>query len=67
MAVGTKYSKVQIVSKDGKQIEITDEGKIKVVEENLNILNEILIQLKINNAYMREIVGEKLTELDTEK
>ena len=61
-----KFTKVEIVDKNGKAIDITDEGKLKV-EENLNVLNEILVQLKINNAYMEQIIGEKLTTLDIEE
>jgi len=33
----------------------------------LNSLNNILTEMKINNAYLQEIVGEKLTEKDLEE
>jgi len=36
------------------------------IEDVGGIFKLILIELKINNAYLKEIVGEKLTEIDTE-
>ena len=40
--------------------------KYLVISDINKVFQEILLQLKINNAYLKEIVGEKLTESDVE-
>jgi len=46
-------------------IERTDAEEIDLVEKGVfvseKILDDLLIEMKINNVYLREIVGEKLT------
>jgi len=46
-----------------KDINILPNATVRNTDE---ILEEILIQLKINNTYLEAIIGEKLTELDVE-
>ena len=51
-----------LIDENGNQIGISNNP----LYINEQIFSEILRELKINNAYLREIVGEKLTEIDME-
>jgi len=51
--------------------ERTDAEEIDLVEKGVfvskTILSDILTEMKINNSYMEQVIGEKLTMLDIEE
>jgi len=66
------HTNIQGVDEDGfrKNIQTDSDGNLQIdsISNFLlqNTLLEILEQLKINNAYLSEIVGEELTKSDVE-
>ena len=57
-------------SDDGKAkaIELTGQGggHLKTYDQNTHLLEEILVELKINNEYLSQITETKVTESDVE-
>lgn len=49
-------------------VPVTKEGKLGIDNKNENLLKEILVELKINNQYMKHVVGEanEVVESDVE-
>ena len=41
--------------------------ELKVSETFSHLLKEILVELKINNEYLAEILGDRITEIDIKK
>ena len=51
-----------ILDDEGEQVGVVGNPLLTKVVDGVEILAEILTELKINNAYLQEIVGEKITE-----
>lgn len=60
-----KFTKVEIVDKNGNEIEITSDGKLKIEDTTfIDVFNEILVQLKIISLKLNPL-SEDNPELDS--
>lgn len=64
-----KFKKVELADSDGNFAKVAKDGGLKIETDVkvIQVLIGILEELKINNVYMEQIVGEKFTEIDVEK
>lgn len=61
-----KFTKVEIVDENGNPIDITSDGKLKIEIINDDVFKEMLLELKMIKFGIEQIIGDKITNLDTE-